>query len=130
LTTIPSELFFTPEHEWVRDPGGPAARVGVTEYAADQLGDVVFVELPQAGDRVVAGEPCGDIESTKSISTVFAPVTGLVTAVNGAVLDAPELINRDPFGEGWLFEVAPEADLEGPDALLDGDAYADLTAEG
>ncbi|MDR2566277.1 MAG: glycine cleavage system protein GcvH [Bifidobacteriaceae bacterium] len=123
--TIPADLFFTADHEWVRDPGGPTARVGVTEFAAQSLGDVVFLSLPAVGDPVSAGAECGEIESTKSVSPLFAPVSGQVTAVNEAVLSAPELVNEDPYGEGWLFEVAPTAQGD----LLDCDAYAPLTVE-
>ncbi|MDR2347795.1 MAG: glycine cleavage system protein GcvH [Bifidobacteriaceae bacterium] len=126
MTTVPAELFFTPDHEWVKDPAGPTARVGVTEYAASALGDVVFLELPVVGGAVAAGAECGEIESTKSVSPLFSPVSGVVTAVNEAVVDAPELVNQDPFGDGWLFEVAPEGQAE----LLDPAAYAALTQEG
>ncbi|MDR1633600.1 MAG: glycine cleavage system protein GcvH [Bifidobacteriaceae bacterium] len=123
--TIPADLFFTADHEWVSDPGGPTARVGVTEFAAVALGDVVFLSLPAVGDAVAAGAECGEIESTKSVSPLYAPVSGEVTAVNEAVLNAPELVNQDPFGVGWLFEVSPTAQGD----LLDAAAYAPLTAQ-
>ncbi|MDR2379098.1 MAG: glycine cleavage system protein GcvH [Bifidobacteriaceae bacterium] len=125
MTAVPDDRFFTADHEWVRDPEGPKARVGVTEFAAQALGDVVFLSLPAVGDDVAAGAECGEIESTKSVSPLFAPVSGEVVAVNQAVLDAPELVNADPFGEGWLFEVAPTAIGD----LLDAAAYAPLTEQ-
>lgn len=107
--SIPLELFYTADHEWVADPTAARARVGITDFAAQALGDVVFVSLPEVGAGVTAGTPCGEIESTKSVSDVFAPVSGTVVEVNQAVLDTPELVNDDPYGEGWLFvvEVAP-----------------------
>ncbi|MDR2372930.1 MAG: glycine cleavage system protein GcvH [Bifidobacteriaceae bacterium] len=126
MSSTPADLFFTPDHEWVADPGGPRARVGVTAFAAEALGDVVFVSLPAVGDHVDAGGECGEIESTKSVSPLYAPVAGEVTAVNEAVLNAPELVNEEPFGAGWLFEVAPTAAAD----LLDAAAYAALTEAG
>ncbi|RJL32391.1 glycine cleavage system protein GcvH [Bailinhaonella thermotolerans] len=120
--TIPSELSYTAEHEWVR--GEDVVTVGITAYAADQLGDVVFVQLPEAGAEVSAGEPCGEVESTKSVSDVYSPVTGEITDVNPAVTDDPSLLNSDPYGEGWLFKVRV---TEEPGDLLDADAYAKLT---
>ncbi|MDR1807133.1 MAG: glycine cleavage system protein GcvH [Propionibacteriaceae bacterium] len=122
----PADLFYTTDHEWVAQPAGPVARVGITEYATGALGDVVFVDLPAVGSAVTAGEPCGEIESTKSVSTLYSPVTGEVTAVNQAAVDGPEIVNSDPFGEGWLFEVgSPAAGA----ALLDAAAYDALVAE-
>ncbi|MDR2454249.1 MAG: glycine cleavage system protein GcvH [Bifidobacteriaceae bacterium] len=126
MTVIPPELFFTADHEWVLNPAGPAARVGVTKFAADQLGDVVFVQLPEVGEAVAAGAECGEIESIKSVSALYSPVSGVVTAVNQAAVEAPEMVNEDPFGAGWLFEVAPEGEA----SLLDPAAYAALTAAG
>ncbi|MDR1799037.1 MAG: glycine cleavage system protein GcvH [Bifidobacteriaceae bacterium] len=125
MTTIPADLSYTADHEWVSAPQGPTARVGVTEFAAAALGDVVFLELPQVGDPVTGGEQCGEIESTKSVSALFSPISGTVSAVNQAVVDAPELVNEDPFGEGWLFEVSP---VSAAGELLDPEAYAGLTA--
>ncbi|MDR1824393.1 MAG: glycine cleavage system protein GcvH [Bifidobacteriaceae bacterium] len=125
--TIPASLSYTADHEWVSAPQGPTARVGVTEYAAQALGDVVFLDLPAVGQAVTGGEQCGEIESTKSVSALFAPVSGTVSAVNQAAVDAPELVNEDPFGEGWLFEVSP---VSGQGELLGAEAYAALTAEG
>jgi glycine cleavage system H protein len=120
----PEDLKYTSEHEWVRSPGEAegSVRVGVTDYAQGQLGDIVFVTLPELGTKVPAGEPCGELESTKSVSDVYAPVTGTVVARNDAVDSSPELINSDPYGGGWMFELLPAdpADLEG---LLDAKDY-------
>jgi glycine cleavage system H protein len=124
--TVPAELKYTTEHEWVAAPAGPVARVGVTDFATEALGDVVFLELPEPGSQVTAGEPCGEIESTKSVSTLFSPVSGTVTAVNAAAVDSPELVNADPYGEGWLFEV--EAPVPGGDQL-DAAGYERLLAD-
>lgn len=125
--SAPEELRYTEEHEWVATRDGDVVRVGITEYAQDQLGDVVFVDLPEAGKAVTAGEPFGEVESTKSVSELFAPVDGEVVAINDAVSDSPELINSDPYGEGWLVEIRV-ADAEAVAGLLDADAYNRLTA--
>jgi glycine cleavage system H protein len=117
----PENLRYTPEHEWVRG-GSPAVRVGITAYAQDALGDIVSLQLPAVGTAVDAGQPCGEIESTKSVSDVYAPVTGTVTAVNESLESNPELVNSDPYGEGWMFEVEP-ADPSSVDGLLDADGY-------
>lgn len=117
----PEDLRYTAEHEWVR-PGTPAVRIGITAYAQDALGDIVYLQLPAVGDRVEAGQTCGEIESTKSVSDVYAPVTGTVTAVNAALETNPELVNSDPYGEGWMFEVEPE-DPATVDGLLDAEGY-------
>jgi len=101
----PSELHYTAEHEWVRVDGG-VATVGITAYAAEKLGDVVFVDLPDVGTAVVAGRVVGEIESTKSVGELFAPVDGEVVEVNGDVVASPELVNSDPFGAGWLIKVS------------------------
>ncbi|MGH3811868.1 MAG: glycine cleavage system protein GcvH [Pseudonocardiaceae bacterium] len=102
---VPEELRYTPEHEWVLPSAEDTVRVGVTDYAATQLGDVVYVRLPLVGDSVTAGDPVGEVESTKSVSDVFAPVTGEVVARNDALEDSPELVNSDPYGEGWMIEI-------------------------
>lgn len=101
----PDDLRYTAEHEWVRVGEGGVARVGITAFAQGSLGDIVYVSLPEPGTQVTAGSPCGEVESTKSVSEVYAPVTGTVTARNSAVEDSPELVNSDPYGEGWMFEV-------------------------
>lgn len=119
--TIPADLGYTAEHEWVRITDG-VARIGITDYAQDALGDVVFVTLPEAGTTVEAGQTCGEVESTKSVSDVFAPVNGEVTARNEALDSTPELVNSDPYGAGWMFEVRL-AQGAAPD-LMDAAGYA------
>jgi glycine cleavage system H protein len=119
------DLQYTAEHEWILVEGD-VATVGVTAYAAEKLGDVVFVELPQVGSDVTAGRVVGEIESTKSVGELFAPVDGTVAAINDAVVDAPELVNSDPFGAGWLVKVSF---TQLPDDLLSFDEYAALTGE-
>jgi len=121
--TVPVHLHYTAEHEWL-DIRGTTATVGVTAFAADALGDVVYVDLPAPGTRTTAGEPCGEIESTKSVSDLHAPADGEVLEVNEAVVDDPGLLNADPFGRGWLFRIA----LSDPPELLDAAAYDALTA--
>ncbi len=119
-----SALQYTVEHEWVLVEG-PIATVGITAYAADKLGDVVFVELPEVGSTVAGGTVVGEIESTKSVGELFAPVNGTVTAVNSAVVDSPELVNSDPFGEGWLIKV----EFTELPAMLSHAEYSALTGE-
>ncbi len=120
----PQDLKYTSEHEWVRTPGDTegAVRVGITEFAQDALGDIVYVSLPELGDSVTAGESCGELESTKSVSDLYAPVSGEVVARNESLDATPELVNTDPYGGGWLFEVRP-ADPAAIDALLDASGY-------
>jgi glycine cleavage system H protein len=120
----PEDLKYTAEHEWVRDPGSAegSVRVGITDYAQDALGDIVYVSLPEVGDEVEAGSAVGELESTKSVSDVYVPVTGRVTAVNDALDGTPELVNSDPYGEGWLFEIAPNDDTA-VEGLMDAAAY-------
>jgi glycine cleavage system H protein len=121
---IPDDLKYTSEHEWVRTGDG-RVRIGITHYAQDALGDVVFVSLPEVGAAVTAGESFGEVESTKSVSEIYAPVTGEVAGRNEALESRPDLINQDPYGEGWLVEIAVgDADLSG---LLDAAAYRALT---
>jgi glycine cleavage system H protein len=119
------DLKYTPEHEWLLVEGD-VATVGITAYAAEKLGDVVFVELPEPGSDVTAGRVVGEIESTKSVGELFAPVDGTVAEANSAVVDAPELVNSDPFGDGWLVKVRF---TQLPDTLLSYDEYAALTGE-
>jgi len=122
----PEDLKYTEEHEWVSQQTAGSIRVGITEYAQDQLGDVVYVQLPEVGQRIDAGNPVGEVESTKSVSEIFAPVSGTVTAINESLTDQPELINSDPYGEGWMFDV----ELDDPDALeglLEAEAYQAIT---
>jgi glycine cleavage system H protein len=118
---IPTELRYSREHEWVRVDGS-IARIGITDFAQDSLGDVVFVQLPDVGLEIVAGASAAEIESTKSVSDVYVPVSGAVQAVNAALVDTPELVNSDPYGEGWILEVAL-ADLSELDVLLDAAQY-------
>ncbi|MQA10859.1 MAG: glycine cleavage system protein GcvH [Pseudonocardiaceae bacterium] len=124
----PEELKYTEEHEWVASPTNGSVRIGVTDYAQTQLGDVVFVQLPETGQKVAAGDSLGEIESTKSVSEVYAPLDGEVTAVNDALAETPELINSDPYGEGWMFEIALD-DEAALDTLLDAEAYQRLIDE-
>ena len=123
---IPDDLQYTSEHEWVRDPGQAegSVRIGITDYAQDALGDIVYVQLPEVGDAVAAGDVVGELESTKSVSEVYAPVGGEVVARNEALEATPELVNTDPYGEGWLFEVTP--DHSGSSDLIDAAGYAAL----
>lgn len=116
---FPDDLRYTPEHEWVRREGPTALVFGITAHAAEALGDVVFVQLPEPGAALSAGEPCGEVESTKSVSDVFAPVAGEVAAVNEALESAPELVNAEPYDRGWMVEVACP-DAEAADAAWGG----------
>ena len=125
---FPDDLHYSAKHEWVRVGSGPTARVGITDYAAEQLGDVVYVSLPQVGEEVALDDACAEVESTKSVSDVFAPVSGVVTAVNDLLLESPEIINADPYGDGWIFEVEL-ADQEELDDLMDADEYGASVSE-
>ena len=118
----PADLRYTSDHEWVRVEGDGRVRVGITAFAQNALGDVVYVSLPAVGDQVSAGDACGEVESTKSVSDVYAPLEGKVTATNEALDSSPELINSDPYGEGWMFELEL-ADASAVDQLLDAAAY-------
>ncbi|RIK16987.1 MAG: glycine cleavage system protein GcvH [Acidobacteria bacterium] len=118
----PDDLRYTTDHEWVRDQGGSVVRVGITAYAQDALGDVVYVSLPSVGDTVTAGDAVGEVESTKSVSDIYAPVTGEVTAVNDALDDTPELLNTDSYGDGWMYEIRVE-DAGALDDMLDAEGY-------
>lgn len=118
----PSDLRYTLEHEWVRDNGDGTVRIGITSFAQDALGDVVYVSVPNVGDAVKAGDTCGEVESTKSVSDLYSPLTGAVASVNEALDAAPELINSDPYGEGWIYELRLD-DTGQLAALLDVDAY-------
>lgn len=121
---IPDDLRYSKDHEWVRLEDGKA-RVGITDYAQDALGDVVFVDLPEVGSTVSAGESVSEVESTKSVSDIYAPVSGTVVEVNADLADAPERLNEDPYGEGWIFVVAVD-DGSQVDGLLDATAYRTL----
>jgi glycine cleavage system H protein len=125
---IPEDLRYTEAHEWVRDLGDGLVRIGITDHAQSQLGDVVFVQLPAVGDEVTAGASVGEVESTKSVSDIYSPVSGTVTAVNEALEANPELVNSGPYDEGWMLEVRLAEGATGlPDNLLDAAAYRELT---
>jgi glycine cleavage system H protein len=126
---FPDDLKYTAEHEWVRTPGETAGsvRVGITDYAQDALGDIVYVQLPEVGTSVTAGDAVGELESTKSVSDVYSPVTGEVVARNESLDATPELVNTDPYGAGWLFEVAVQ-DGGATVETLDAAAYEQLVS--
>jgi glycine cleavage system H protein len=125
----PDELRYTEEHEWVRyEPDAGPARVGITHFAQDALGDIVYVQLPDVGTVVTAGESLGEVESTKSVSEIYAPVSGTVVTRNDQLADQPELINTDPYGAGWLVEIEL-SDQSSVDSLLDAAAYRGLTEQ-
>ena len=123
---FPEDLRYAETHEWTRVESDGSLRVGISDFAQDQLGDVVFVELPEAGRALAKGEPFGEVESTKSVSEVYSPVTGTVAERNEALIDAPEAINADPYGEGWFILITPN-DGESVDYLLDAGSYAATT---
>ncbi|HWF28340.1 MAG TPA: glycine cleavage system protein GcvH [Mycobacterium sp.] len=132
MSDIPPDLHYTAEHEWVRRSGQDTARIGITDFAQSALGDVVFVQLPDVGTELTAGESFGEVESTKSVSDLYAPVSGKVSAVNGDLDGSPQLVNSDPYGAGWLLDVqvADAAELETAIAtLLDAEAYRGTLTE-
>lgn len=132
VTDIPPDLHYTAEHEWVRRIGDDIARVGITDFAQSALGDVVFVQLPEVGTVLTTGESFGEVESTKSVSDLYAPVAGEVAAVNADLDDNPQLVNSDPYGAGWLLDVqvSDVAELESAiSALLDAEAYRGTLTE-
>ena len=126
--SAPTDLRYTRDHEWVR-VAGDEATVGITQYAADQLGDIVFVELPDEGRDLEEAKAFGVVESVKAVSDLFAPLTGTVTSINGALAANPELVNSDPYGDGWMIKIRL-SDTSEMDDLLDGPAYDDLVAAG
>ncbi|GAA4483743.1 glycine cleavage system protein GcvH [Rhodococcus olei] len=131
-TNIPAELRYTAEHEWVQRTGSTTVRVGITDFAQSQLGDVVFVQLPAEGDAVAAGESFGEVESTKSVSDIYAPLSAKVVAANGDLEGTPELVNSAPYGDGWLvdLEVEDEAALDAAlGGMLDAAAYREVAGE-
>lgn len=129
---IPAELRYSSDHEWVR-PADGGVQVGITDFAQDALGDIVYVELPEMGAQVTADEPMGEIESTKSVSDIFAPVSGEIVEVNVTLEDEPQLVNESPYGDGWMCVIAPVDDAAQAaaemEALLDAEGYAVLIAE-
>lgn len=122
--SLPTHLQYTEDHEWLEERDD-VVRIGITPYAASALGDIVYVQLPEVGQRIEAGESCGELESTKSVSDLYAPVTGAVTAVNESVVDDPSLVNAKPFEDGWLVEVR----VASTGAVLTAEQYAELTSE-
>ena len=131
MSEIPPDLYYTSEHEWVKRAGEDTVRVGITDFAQSSLGDVVFVQLPDVGSDVTAGESFGEVESTKSVSDLYAPVTAKVVAVNGDLESSPQLVNSDPYGDGWLIELQadPEALERDLGNLLDAGGYAALATD-
>ena len=118
----PEDLKYTAEHEWARVGDDGTVRVGITSYAQEQLGDIVFVSLPEVGATVVAGGACGELESTKSVSEIYAPVSGTITACNAAIETAPELVNSEPYAGGWMFDIRPD-DAQAVEELLSAGEY-------
>ena len=124
---VPDDLRYTADHEWARREDG-VIRIGITDYAQDALGDVVFVQLPEPGSRVEANATFSEVESTKSVSDIYAPVSGVIAEVNTELADAPQRLNEDPYGEGWICTIEP-SDAESFDALLDAAAYTKLISD-
>ena len=125
MSEVPQELRYARTHEWARLEEGGTVTVGISDHAQDALGDVVYVEHPEHGQQVVAGDEAGVVESVKAASDIYAPVSGSVVAVNEALDDAPETVNQDPYGDGWFFKIQPD-DIAELDELLDSEAYAEL----
>lgn len=125
MSAIPSELKYTKEHEWVEPLAGNSVRFGITDYAQSALGDIVYIQLPAVGDQLSAGKVCGEVESTKSVSEIFAPISGTVVRVNDSLNQQPEILNQTPYGEGWLAEV----EVSGSAELLSADEYRALIGE-
>ena len=127
MSNVPSELQYTKEHEWLKEVGVSRYRIGITDYAQGALGDIVYVQLPKVGDAVTAGKVCGEVESTKSVSEIYSPLTGKIVSVNSALDGAPELINSAPYGDGWIAEIEIVGGLPS-EGLLTANEYATLTA--
>jgi glycine cleavage system H protein len=125
MSLIPDSLKYTKEHEWVSESSPTLIRMGITDFAQGALGDIVYVQLPKVGDVVVADKVCGEVESTKSVSEIFSPVSGTIVAVNDGLNPAPELLNSDPYGQGWLAEIEV---TDTPTALLTAEQYRQITA--
>ncbi len=125
MSNVPNDLRYTKEHEWVRSTGDNRFHVGITDYAQGALGDIVYIQLPKVGELLTQGKVCGEVESTKSVSEIYAPLTGTVVAVNSSLDNAPETLNSDPYGAGWIFEIEV-SDGEQLAALLSASQYAGL----
>lgn len=125
MSLIPDSLKYTKEHEWVSESSPTLIRMGITDFAQGALGDIVYVQLPKVGDVVVADKVCGEVESTKSVSEIFSPVSGTIVAINDGLNQAPELLNSDPYGQGWLAEIEVS---DTPTALLTAEQYRQITA--
>jgi glycine cleavage system H protein len=125
MSLIPDSLKYTKEHEWVSESSPTLIRMGITDFAQGALGDIVYVQLPKVGDVVVADKVCGEVESTKSVSEIFSPVSGTIVAINDGLSQAPELLNSDPYGQGWLAEIEV---TDTPTALLTAEQYRQITA--
>ena len=127
MSNIPSNLRYTKEHEWVEEVSPGRYRVGITDYAQGALGDIVYLQMPKVGESLETGKVCGEVESTKSVSEIYAPLTGIVTAINSDIDSTPETINSDPYGKGWLFELEA-SNLSQVGELLSAESYSALTA--
>ena len=125
MSNIPADLRYSKEHEWIKSEAANSAKVGITDFAQAALGDIVYVQLPKVGQEVKAGTVCGEVESTKSVSEIFSPLTGKVTAINSDLEKSPELINQDPYGAGWIAQIEFAAT---PSDLLSAEEYTNLTA--
>ena len=125
MSNVPVELKYTKEHEWIRESSATIFQIGITDFAQGALGDIVYIQLPKVGENVTAGAVCGEVESTKSVSEIYSPITGKISAVNPALDKAPELINQDPYGAGWIAEIEVS---EFPTDLLTSVEYESLTA--
>jgi glycine cleavage system H protein len=128
MSNVPEELKYTKSHEWIRREADGSVTIGITEHAQELLGDMVFVELPETGRALAAEEDCAVVESVKAASDVYAPIDGEITEVNSALEDSPEIVNQDPYGDGWLFRMKPADDAE-VDGLLDAAGYQAVVAE-
>jgi glycine cleavage system H protein len=124
MSSIPAELQYSKEHEWIKSEGSNSAKVGITDFAQAALGDIVYIQLPKVGQEVKAGSVCGEVESTKSVSEIFSPLTGKVIAINSDLEKSPELINQDPYGAGWIAQIEFSA---APGDLLSAEEYTQIT---
>ncbi|NBU93025.1 MAG: glycine cleavage system protein GcvH [Actinobacteria bacterium] len=127
MSVTPENLSYTKEHEWIQDLGNHKFRIGITDYAQSALGDIVYIQLPKLGQDLVAGTVCGEVESTKSVSEIYAPISGKVVSINSNLDSAPEDINNDAYGKGWIAEIEIDSDFD-LDSLLTAEAYQKLTA--